>query len=74
MEEIKFKNTEEVIAWLKEKEKEEYKTLRDLDEYRFQMKLEGDNQRADELMNSVDYTRARWGMLTELLEELGVEE
>lgn len=71
--EVQLNNKQEVIDWLLQKEKEEYKSLRDLDSYKCELLLEGEKEKANTIGLSCDSTRCRWGMLIELLEELGVD-
>lgn len=71
--EKEFNSKQEVIEWLIQKVKAEYKTLRDLDSYKCELLMDGEKEKAQIIGLSCDSTRCRWGMLTDLLNELGVD-
>ena len=58
------------IDYLKAKEREEYNTLRELDEMRVHYIKEGNHRLSDSCLQSISHQRARWGMLLDLIEEM----
>ena len=62
------------LDYLRDREREEYDTLRELDEMRTHYLKEGNHRLADSVMNSISHQRARWGMIVDLIEEMEGED
>ena len=56
---------------LKEREKEEYKTLQFLNELHSDAVKRSSYKEARSLENNINFQRGKWGMLSNLIEEIG---
>lgn len=67
-------STQELIDWLRAKEREEYAELRAMCKYRSELFAKNEYSKAKKIDETIDNIRARWGVYLDLLEELGVED
>ena len=61
------------LTELKNRERKEYSFLNELSEIKYEYKKNGNIERAEALEDAVRYQRGRWGMMSDLIEELEAE-
>lgn len=58
------------LEQLKELERAEYNTLEELQRMQFEYEREGNERMANITKDSVQWTRGRWGMIVDIIENL----